>query len=127
MHNIEVIETPDLEASACALPRRRIISLRGVEDEQEYLTALHEIGHIELKHFEGPYERAKVRCEQEAWEWAIEHSRIPLTTISVEHIRECLGSYLAGSSGMHPETRQWLAGLKPRGLLKVAGPKGRLP
>ena len=47
-----------------------------MDDPHNYFTALHEIGHVALKHKEKGKltEYEVVTTEQEAWEWAFDHA-----------------------------------------------------
>ena len=65
-----------------------------------HLVLAHELGHHALGHTKAgsAYTRgllSVVRCEEEAWKWAIARRPTPLTRGEVAFIRRCLGTYYA--------------------------------
>lgn len=75
-----------------------IVRTYGVNTDQDYLTALHELGHIAIGDY-GPARRLEE--EADAWSWALEKARWPVNGAVKRHIGECLSSYIGAS-----ETRE---------------------
>ena len=68
-----------------------IVRTYGVNTDQDYLTALHELGHIAL----GDYgEARRLEEEADAWLWGLERARWPVNGAVKRFIGECLASYL---------------------------------
>jgi len=118
-HNIMVLRTEGLDMLlAKAVPQRRVISVSVPTDEKAYWIALHEIGHIVCGHTGSGIVKDK---EIEAWQWAIDHSKMPMTEISLGLITYALMTYNIND----PWNR--LTGFHVAKNMPLAGPKGKLP
>lgn len=93
-----MIEIPTLEIS----PTYKTVAAT-------YLTALHELGHVFHGHTQGRppfpekryyFDHGVLRCEAEAWDWALDQNRYPITKAEVAFMLDyCLMSYYRGSVG----------------------------
>lgn len=78
-----------------------------IENQRDYLAVLHELGHFALGHTQGrpPYnddryyfEHGVLRCEAEAWEWALNECQDPIDYKSRRFMWDyCLGGYYQSS------------------------------
>lgn len=59
-----------------------------------YLTCLHELGHAYHKHGGESYLTAVIRCETEAWIWAIRHARLTSKENYAYFPSFCLSTYV---------------------------------
>jgi len=80
-----------------------------IASQSDYLTMLHELGHVARGHTQGRppftektfyFDNGVLRSEAEAWEWALDHCREEDeldTTARAFMWRRCMGSYYQGS------------------------------
>ncbi len=77
-----------------------------IENQQDYLAVLHELGHFALGHTQGRqapsdiyyFDNGVLRSEAEAWEWAMNECCEPVTYKSRRFMWDyCLGSYYQNS------------------------------
>lgn len=82
------------------------LETQGLTRGQAYMIALHEIGHCVLGHTQGrpPHEDKRyyfdhgvLRCEAEAWNWALDECRVELSRGDAAFVWSCFDSYVSSA------------------------------
>lgn len=69
---------------------RAIIVPRPWRNKCAYFTCLHELGHIAMRHTPKRYRNDAMRCEIQAWNWAMRHSMVSPDANVLDDIRWAL-------------------------------------
>lgn len=92
----------------------RKVATMPVTSNLQYMTFMHEIGHIVSGHGDfNPFSgKEKLRKENEAWTWAFDHMKEPPTPESLAKARDAFKSYMDNHPGAYQfikdEIHPWL-------------------
>jgi hypothetical protein len=90
----KLTQTGLIKANYFMWPKNTILVPPPWKSLNAYFSNLHEVGHIALRHTPSVYNRQTMKCEIDAWTWALENSLTEPTSRHLNEFKASLETYV---------------------------------